>query len=58
MKQKLEKSVKSHIHRLYVHLSEHNLLFEKQFCFWAGKSTEHTTGEIMDRLLDSLDQNF
>ena len=44
--------------RLYVHVSEHNLLFERQFAFWAGYSTEHTIGEITVRLLDSFDQNL
>ena len=44
--------------RLYAHLSEHNLLFERHTGFRAGFSTEHDMTEFVDRWLDSFDQNL
>ena len=43
---------------MYNRLHEHNLLFERQFCFLAGYSTEHVITELIDKLLHSLDQNL
>lgn len=43
---------------MYNRLHEHNLLFERQFCFLDGYSTEHVITELTDKLLHSLDQKM
>ena len=43
--------------RLQKHLSENNLLFERQFGFQSSKSTEHAILELSDEILNSFEKN-
>ena len=40
--------------RLYTYLAENNILFNKQFGFRAGHSTEHVLLELIDQISDSF----
>ena len=40
--------------RLYVYFTVNSILFNKQFGFWAGNSTEHTFLELIDQICDSF----
>ena len=40
--------------RLYAYLAENNILFNKQFGFRAGHSTEHALLELIDQISDSF----
>ena len=40
--------------RLYNHLSEHNLLYQKQFGFQQGHSTEHAIMQLIDQINGKL----
>ena len=40
--------------RLYAYLAENNILFNKQFGFRAGHSTEHALLELFDQIKGSL----
>ena len=40
--------------RLYTYLAENNILFNKQFGFRAGHSTEQATLELIDQISDSF----
>ena len=40
--------------RLYTYLAENNILFNKQFGFRAGHSTEHALLELIDQISDSF----
>ena len=43
--------------RLYTYLMENNLLFEKQFGFRSGHSTEHALVELIDKIHDAFNNN-
>ena len=43
--------------RLYSYLIQNNLLFEKQFGFRAGHSTEHALVQLIDQICDSFNNN-
>ena len=43
--------------RLYKYLTENNLLFDKQFGFREGHSTEHALIELVNRIYDSFNEN-
>ena len=40
--------------RLYNHLSEHNLLYQKRFGFQQSHSTEHAIMQLIDQLMINL----
>ena len=40
--------------KLYTYLAENNILFNKQFGFRAGHSTEHALLELIDQVSDSF----
>ena len=40
--------------RLYAYLAENNILFNKQFGFGAGHSTEHALLELIEQISDSF----
>ena len=45
--------------RLYDYFAVSNILFNKQFGFWAGDSTEHVLLELIDQICDSFnDKNY
>ena len=45
--------------RLYSYLTENNILFNKQFGFRAGHSTEHTLLELVDQISNTFnDKNY
>ena len=45
--------------RLYDYFAVSNILFNKQFGFWAGVSTEHVLLELIDQICDSFnDKNY
>ena len=41
--------------RLYKYPTENNILFNKQFGFWAGHSTEHALLELVDQISNTFD---
>ena len=43
--------------RLSNHLSEHNLLYQKQFGFQQGHSTEHAVMQLIDQINDTFENN-
>ena len=43
--------------RLYSYLTENNLLYEKQFGFRAGHSTEHALADLVDQICESFNNN-
>ena len=43
--------------RLYEYLTKNNLLFDKQFGFRKGHSTEHALTELVNRIYDSFNEN-
>ena len=43
--------------RLYKNLTKNNLLFEKQFGFRKGHSTEHVLIELVNRIYNSFNEN-
>ena len=43
--------------RLSNHLSEHNLLYQKQFGFQQGHSTEHAIIQLIDQINDTFENN-
>ena len=43
--------------RLYNHLSEHNLLYHKQFGFQQGHSTKHAITQLIDQINDKFENN-
>ena len=43
--------------RLLNYLSEHNLLYQKQFGFQQGHSTEHAVMQLIDEINDKLEKN-
>ena len=43
--------------RLYKYLTKNNLLFDKQFGFRKGHSTEHALTELANRIYDSFNEN-
>ena len=43
--------------RLFNYLSEHNLLYQKQFGFQQGQSTEHAVMQLIDQINDKLEKN-
>ena len=43
--------------RLYNHLSEHNLLYQKHFGFQQGHSTEHAIMRLIDHINDKFEKN-
>ena len=43
--------------RLYEYLTKNNLLFDKQFEFKKGHSTEHALMELVNRIYDSFNEN-
>ena len=43
--------------RLHDHLLQHNLLYQKQFGFQGGHSTEHAVVNLVDEILKGFDQN-
>ena len=43
--------------RLFNHLSEHNLLYQKQFGFQQGHSTEHAVMQLIDQINDTFENN-
>ena len=43
--------------RLYKNLTKNNLLFEKQFGFRKGHSTEHALIELVNRIYNSFKEN-
>ena len=43
--------------RLSNHLSEHNLLYQKQFGFQQGHSTEHAIMQLVDQINDTFQNN-
>ena len=44
-------------YRLYKYLTENNSLFNKQFGFREGHSTEHAPIELVNRIYDSFNEN-
>ena len=45
--------------RLYSYLTENNILFNKQFGFWAGHSTENALLELVDQISNTFnDKNY
>ena len=44
--------------RLYAYLAENNILFNKQFGFRAGHSTEHALLELIDQISDSFNDKL
>ena len=45
--------------RLYKYPTENNILFNKQFGFWAGHSTEHALLELVDQISKTFnDKNY
>ena len=43
--------------RLFNHLSEHNLLYQKQFGFQQGHSTKHVIMQLIDEIIDKFENN-
>ena len=43
--------------KLFNHLSEHNLLYQKQFGFQQSHSTEHAIMQLIDQINDKLKNN-
>ena len=43
--------------RLFNHLSEHNLFYQKQFGFQQGHSTEHAIMQVIDQINDKFENN-
>ena len=43
--------------RLYEYLTKNNLLFDKQFEFKKGHSTEHVLMELVNRIYDTFNEN-
>ena len=43
--------------RLFNHLSEHNLLYQKQFGFQQGHSTKHAIMQLIDEIIDKFENN-
>ena len=43
--------------RLYEYPTKNNLLFDKQFEFKKGHSTEHALMELVNRIYDSFNEN-
>ena len=43
--------------RLFKYLTKNNLLFDKQFGFRKGHSTEHALTELVNRTYDSFNEN-
>ena len=43
--------------RLYEYLTKNNLLFDKQFGFRKGHSTEHALIELVNRIYNSFNEN-
>ena len=43
--------------RLFNHLPEHNLLYQKQFGFQQGHSTEHAIIQLIDQINDKSENN-
>ena len=43
--------------RLFNHLSKHDLLYQKQFDFQQGLSTEHTEMQLIDQINDEFENN-
>ena len=43
--------------RLFKYLTKNNLLFDKQFGFRKGHSTEHALTELVNRIYDSFNEN-
>ena len=43
--------------RLFNHLSEHNLVYQKQLGFQQGRSTEHTIMQLIDQINDTFENN-
>ena len=43
--------------RLFNHLSEHNLLNQKQFCFQQGLSTGHAIMQLINQINDTFESN-
>ena len=45
--------------RLYSYLTENKILFNKQFRFWAGHSTEHALLRLVDQISNTFnDKNY
>ena len=45
--------------RLYYYFTANNILFNKQFGFWAGHSTDDALLEVIDQICDSFnDKNY
>ena len=44
--------------RLINHLSEHNLPYQKQFCFQQGHLTEHAIMQFIDQINDKFENNW
>ena len=42
--------------RLYSYLTENNILFNKQFGFQAGHSTDHALLELVDRISNTFNE--
>ena len=40
--------------RLYDYITVNNILFNEQFGFWAGHSTQHVLLELIDQICDSF----
>ena len=43
--------------RLYQHLQNNKLLYNKQFCFQKANSTDHAIIQLADQLYDSFNDN-
>ena len=43
--------------RLFNHLSEHNILYQKQFRFKQGHSTENAIMQLIDQINDKVENN-
>ena len=45
--------------RFYSYLTQNNILFNKQFSFWAGHSIEHALLELVDQISNTFnDKNY
>ena len=42
---------------LFNHLSEHNLVYQKQFGFQQGHSTEHAVMQLIDQINDKFESS-
>ena len=43
--------------KLYKHLLQNNLLYEKQFGFQASNSTEHAVLQLISEIMDTFNEN-